>query len=163
MVMVRKAKIGDSEQIKKLIGFYASQGFMLARPLYEIYENIRDFFVTEINGEIVGCCATHIFGKEYKPGSKESILAEIRSLAVLEGQQRKGIGTKLVKECIEEAKKLGVTRIFVLTVKENLEFFKKVGFKKNKNMELPQKIWQECVKCPRFPSECNETPLFLDI
>ncbi len=165
MVTIRKAKISDAQKIKELIEPYAKEGVMLSRPIYEIYESIRDFSVAAVDRKIVGCCALHIFGKEYKPGSKkeESILAEIRTLAIAKAWQGRKIGTKIVKNCIEEGKRLGATKIFALTVKENLDFFKELGFKRIGKMGLPQKIWQECIRCPRFTSECNEHPLILDI
>ena len=166
MVIIRKAKIKDALKIQKLIELFANEGKMLSRPIYEIYESIRDYFVAANNGKVVGCCALHIFGKEYNPAKsnkKEEILAEIRGLAVDKKWQGKGIGTKLLSQCLEEAKSLGVTKIFILTLKENLDFLKKFRFKGITKTNLPQKIWQECVKCPRFPSTCNETPLILDI
>lgn len=165
MINIRKAKISDAQGIKEIIESYTKEGTMLPRPIYEIYESIRDFSVATVNRKIVGCCALHIFGKEYRPESKKekSILAEIRALAVARTWQKRKIGTKMVKNCVEEGKKLGITKIFILTVKENLDFFKRLGFKGIKRAKLPQKIWQECVRCPRFPSECNEYPLILDI
>lgn len=165
MVTIRKAKISDAQEIKEIIESYAKEGIMLSRPIYEIYESIRDFSVATVNRKIVGCCALHVFGKEYRPGDKKekSILAEIRTLAVAKTWQKRKVGTKMVKNCIEEGKRLGITKIFILTVKENLDFFKGIGFKGIKRAKLPQKIWQECVRCPRFPLECNETALFLDI
>lgn len=163
MFTIRKAKISDAKQIKKIIDLYANKGLMLVRPIYEIYEDIRDFFVAEIDEEIVGCVAAHVFGKEHRPGAEEAILAEIRALAISENHQRKGIGRKLIEECIQDLKKLDVTKIFILSTKDSLDFFKKIGFKEVEKVELPQKIWQECIKCPRFPYECNEIALFLDI
>ena len=163
MIIIRKAKISDAFKIKKIIDPYAKRELMLFRPLYSIYGNIRDYFVALSNKKVVGCCALHVFGKEYKPGQKQPVLAEIKSLAILERYQKKGIGTKLVKAAIKESKQMEIDRLFTLTVKENLDFFKNLGLHEIKKSRLPQKLWQECVSCPRFPSECNETALILDI
>lgn len=164
-ILTRKAKINDAQDIKALVEPYVKEGIMLPRPIYEIYENIRDFSVVVIDKKVVGCCALHIFGKEYKIGKKreETILAEIRTLAVVQIWQRRKIGTRLVENCIKEGEELGITKIFALTTKENLNFFEKLGFKIAKKIKLPQKIWQECIRCPRFPAECNEIPLILNI
>ncbi|MDI6806856.1 MAG: N-acetyltransferase [Candidatus Aenigmarchaeota archaeon] len=161
MVIVRKAKISDAEEIKTLIDFYAKQNIMLPRSIYDIFENIREFSVATINKNIVGCCALHIFGKEYSLENKreEFVLAEIRSLAAKEEWRNQGIGTKLVKYCLEEGKRIGVTATFTLTVKENTGFFKRLGFKEIEKTLLPQKIWRDCIRCPKFPSECNEIAL----
>ena len=163
MAIIKKAKISDTPKIKKIIDFYAGKQVMLFRPIYEIYGNIRDFFVVEEKKKIIGCCALHILGKEYRPGREESVLAEVRSLAVLQKHQNRGIGTMLIKACLKEASKMDINKIFTLTIKENVEFFKKLGFKEIKKSRLPQKIWQECVKCPRFPHNCNEVALILNI
>jgi amino-acid N-acetyltransferase len=166
-LLIRKAGIGDSQKIKDLIKPRSQEGIMLSRPIYEIYENIRDYFVALIDKKLIGSCALHVFGKEYKPnkfgGPEELILAEIRALVVDSAWQRKGIGTKLIKNCIKDGRALGITKIFALTLKNNVRFFKKFGFKKFGKGELPQKIWSECIKCPRFPSECNEIALYLNL
>ncbi len=162
-VIIRKAKISDALKIKKIIDFYAKKEIMLFRPVYLIYSNIRDYFVAQVNKKIVGCSALHVLGKEYRPGKREAVLAELKSLAILGNYQGKKIGTRLVKECIQEAQKMEIDKIFTLTIKENLSFFKGIGFKEIKNTALPQKIWQECADCSRFPADCNEIPLILKI
>ena len=52
--MIRKAKIGDVKDIQKLLTNYASQGQMLSRSLSELYEALRDFYVFEDEGRVVG-------------------------------------------------------------------------------------------------------------
>ena len=124
---------------------------MLPRSLSELYENIRDFFVFIQDDTLVGCAALHIFWKD---------LAEIKSVAVLETTQRKGIGRKLVRVCIREARKLRIAKMFVLTYVP--EFFEKCGFRRVEKETLPHKIWSECVKCHKFP-DCGEIPLILEL
>ena len=89
--MLRKATIDDVEKIYKLINDFAAKNVMLPRSLSELYENIRDFFVFIQNGQVVGCAALHIFWKD---------LAEIKSVAVVESHQGKGVGKKLAMACI---------------------------------------------------------------
>lgn len=86
-------------------------------------------------------------------------IAEIRSLAVKKESQKKGIGSLLVKKCLNEAKKLGVNKVFVLTYIP--EFFKKTGFMELDKSKLPQKIWGDCIRCPKFP-ECDEVALIYE-
>ena len=71
----------------KLINGFSNQGQMLARPLSEIYESIRDFFVIREGEEVVACAALHVSWSD---------LAEIRSVAVAEESQKKGLGSRLV-------------------------------------------------------------------
>jgi len=142
--MVRKAKAGDIEQIHGLIGFYARRKEMLPRSAGDIAEAIRDFFVLEKDGNIIGCAALHIYSDK---------LAEIRSLAVDAGTVNKGIGSRLVKACIEEAGKLGLKSVFALTRQK--EFFGKLGFNPTDKKKLPQKIWNDCSICSKF-ADCDE-------
>jgi amino-acid N-acetyltransferase len=148
--MLRKATIEDVEKIYKLINDFAAKNVMLPRSLSELYENIRDFFVFIENDTVVGCAALHIFWKD---------LAEIKSVAVLESCQHKGIGKKLVMVCKREARKLRIAKMFVLTYVP--EFFEKCGFRRVEKESLPHKIWSECVKCHKFPN-CGEVPLIFE-
>ena len=149
--MLRGAHINDVEQMNKLVNHFAQRDLMLARPLGELYENIRDYYVYVENGSIVGCAALHIFWKD---------LAEIKSIAVEEDYQKKGIGKQLIQKCLEEGKALGISRLFVLTYIP--EFFERMGFKLIDKDLLPHKIWTECVKCYKFP-DCGEVSLVIEI
>ncbi len=145
--MLRKAVISDVKKIQALINHFASEDLMLARSLNELYENLRDFWVVELNKRIVGCCALHVSWDD---------LAEIKCLAVEKRHQKKGLGKELVATCLEEARRLGSKKVFVLTYKP--AFFKQFGFRKVKHAELPHKIWAECIKCSKFPN-CQEISL----
>lgn len=148
---IRKAGISDLKEVHKLINEFARREEMIPRSINELYENVRDFIVLEDKGKIYGTCALHILWED---------LAEIRSLAVRKEYQKRGIGKKLVKRCLNEAKSLGIKRVFVLTYQE--DFFKKLGFADIDKSSLPQKIWGDCVRCPKFP-ECDEHALITDI
>ncbi|RLB10129.1 MAG: N-acetyltransferase [Deltaproteobacteria bacterium] len=150
-IRIRKAKIKDVPQIHKLINYYAEKGVVLPRSLSELYEHIRDYTVVEENGVVYGACALGICWED---------LAEIRSLVVSEERKGKGYGIMLVQECINEAKQLGVKKVFVLTYVP--EFFKKFGFKQIKKSLLPHKIWADCIKCPKFP-DCDEIAMSLNL
>jgi len=145
--MIRKANIRDVKQVKELINSFAKQDLMLPRSLNELYENLRDFWVFYQDKKIVGCCALHISWDD---------LAEIKSLAVKKNMQKKGIGSQLITTCINEARQLGVKKIFVLTYKP--EYFRKAGFRRIKHSSLPHKIWAECINCHKFPN-CQEIAL----
>ncbi|MCM8786551.1 MAG: N-acetyltransferase [Candidatus Omnitrophica bacterium] len=150
--MIRKAKISDAESIYKIINSWAKKGRLLERSLNYIYENIRDFWVYEYNRKVVGCCALHIVGWEG--------LAEIKSLAVKKEYHNKGIGKKLVLRCLEEAKSLGVKKVFALTFIPS--FFLKLKFLSINRRQLPHKIWSDCVNCIFFPN-CHEEAVIYTI
>jgi len=144
---VEKAKIADVPQIHKLINGFADKGMMLARPLSDLYEGIRDFFVIREGDKVVACAALAIAWED---------LAEIRSVAVAENLQKKGLGGELVKACLKEAKQLGIKTVFCFTYRP--EFFREQGFKDIDKMELPRKVWTDCFRCPKFPN-CDESAL----
>ena len=144
---VEKARISDVPQMHQLINYFADKGEMLPRPLSEIYENIRDYFVVREGERVIACAALHVSWSD---------LAEIKSVAVAEDSQEQGIGAQLVKACLKEAEKLGIPTVFCLTYKP--AFFEKFGFSQVDKMELPQKVWTECYRCPKFP-DCDEIAL----
>ena len=147
MSRVEKAKISDVAQMHKLINYFADKDEMLARSLSEMYENIRDYFVVRQGERMIACAALHVNWLD---------LAEIKSLAVAEDSQRRGIGAQLVEACLNEAKELGIPTVFCLTYKP--AFFEKFGFSQRDKMELPRKVWTECYRCPKFPN-CDEVAL----
>jgi amino-acid N-acetyltransferase len=149
--MIRKARIPDAKGIHKLLNAYARDGLMLSRSLSEIYEAIRDFYVFEENGSVVGTVCLHICWED---------LAEVRSLAVHEQTEGRGVGRQLVQACLEEARHLGLRRVFALTYKPG--FFEKMGFHLIEKSELPQKIWGDCMKCAKFP-ECDEIAMSVEL
>lgn len=148
---IRKAVIKDTEEIQALINYYADKDKMLPRSLNEIYENIRDFWIEEENGSIIGCAALHVIWDD---------LAEVKSLAVKDGFTKHGIGKRLLNKCINDAKALGVKRVFALTYVP--DYFKKFGFNEIPKEKLPHKIWSECIKCPKFPN-CGEIAVLYEI
>ena len=149
--MLRKAEINDVKEIQKLLTHYASRGDMLSRSLSELYELLRDFYIIEDGGRLLGVAALHIVWDD---------LAEIRSVAVAEDAGRKGVGTEVVNACIAEARELGLKRLFCLTYKP--DFFARFGFEIVDKSELPHKVWSDCIKCVKFP-DCDEIAMIAEL
>lgn len=147
----RKAKITDIEPIHALITYYADRGLMLARPRTMLYESLREFTIAEDHGQVVAAGSLHIIWED---------LSEIRALAVAPEYSNKGIGSGLVKMFVEEAREMEIPRVFALTYQQ--KFFEKCGFKVVTKESLPQKVWGECVNCPKFPN-CEEIAVIFDI
>jgi amino-acid N-acetyltransferase len=150
-LQARKAEIGDAQAIHDLINFYAQRGDMLPRTMGEVYENLRDFYVANDGDRFLGCVALHIVWSD---------LAELKSLAVPEDVQSRGAGSLLVNAAVDEARKIGLERVFALTYRPT--FFERLGFVQADVMTLPRKVWNECYRCPKFPS-CNEIALVLEL
>ena len=139
--------MGDVKKIYDLLKFFADKDLLLGRSLSSLYDQLRDFNVYVADGELIGACALHICWDN---------LAEIRSLAVIEGAQSKGIGKELVAKSLSEAGSYGIGRVFTLTYQP--DFFRRLGFKDIDKSELPHKVWSDCIQCSKFP-DCNEEAL----
>ena len=147
--MIRKASIIDIKSIHALLQIYGDQGKLLARPLSELYDHVRDFYVWQDNDsdQIKGCCALQFCWED---------LAEIRSLAVHPQYKGQGIGADLTSEALKEAKAFNVSKVFTLTYEP--DFFNRFGFSKIDRSQLPLKIWADCIICVKFP-DCDETAM----
>lgn len=141
---VEKARLSDVPQIHKLVNLFADRDEMLHRPLSELYESVRDYFVVRHEETVVGCVALHV---------NWSDLAELKALAVLDEWQHRGIGTLLSDACLEDAKVLDISTVYALTYRPS--FFERLGFRIVDISELPRKVWGECYRCPKFP-DCDE-------
>jgi amino-acid N-acetyltransferase len=149
-MIIEKAKITDAEQIHELVNYFAEKGEMLPRALSDIYQGLRDYYVVrDDDNKLVACVALHVSWGD---------LAEIRSLAVDPNTQLKGLGSMLVKACVEEARTLDIPAIFCLTYKQ--PFFEKLGFHLVDKTKLPRKVWSECFHCPKFP-DCDEVSMIM--
>jgi len=146
-MQVDRARVTDANSMHRLISQFADKGEMLPRALSEIYDGIRDYFVVRKEGRVIACAALQVTWAD---------LAEIRSLAVDEQEQNQRIGSLLIQACLKDAKELGIPRVFCLVRKP--AFFEKHGFRLIDKKELPQKVWAECYRCPKFP-DCDEVAL----
>lgn len=150
MVSIRKAVISDTDEMHRLINMYADEGIMLHRTFQSIYEHLQCFHVAESEGQVVGTVSLHVLDKD---------LAEVRSLVVSPDFTGRGIGRKLVEATIKDAIQLGIPQVLTLTYQA--EFFKRCGFVLIEKKDLPmQKIWKDCVNCPKF-NHCDEIALIM--
>ena len=147
----RNARINDAKAIAALINCYAEHDKMLFRSLADIYENLQTFTVAEADGEVVGCCALEVVWAD---------LAELKSLAVAPTHQGRGIGRRLVDAVLEQARRLGVSTVFALTLEA--KFFEKLGFAVLQKEDLPMKVWSDCARCPK-QQECDEVAVALSL
>jgi amino-acid N-acetyltransferase len=114
---VRPARPADAKAIEALIAPFVAAGKLLPRTSSEIRDLIPTGFVAQSQGKIVGFTALEIYSPK---------LAEIRSLAVSEAEQRLGLGSQLVQACVELARREKILEVMVVTSSE--EFFRGCGF-----------------------------------
>ena len=145
---MRTARLQDVPALHALIDAFAQRQFLLSRTNSELYETVRDFQVIEDGPDLVACAAIHIVNGQ---------LAELKSVAVAESVQGRGVGRLLVQACLSEAASIGLERVFCLTYQ--VDFFHKMGFTVVDRSRLPEKVWGECVRCNKFLN-CDETAMW---
>jgi amino-acid N-acetyltransferase len=144
----RKAMLPDAAAIHALICQYSGDGTLLPRTFSDVCENIRDFVVAcDRRGNIVGCGALHIYGPH---------LCEVRSIAVSPGARGRGAGHSVVRTLIKEANRHHIDSICLFT--RIPEFFAGLGFSPGRPEDLPDKIFKDCLACPRL-HQCDEVPM----
>jgi amino-acid N-acetyltransferase len=148
---LRHAQPRDVPELFRLINHWADQKQMLPKSLHHLFKAVRDFWVVEEADQVLGCGSLRIYNGE---------LAEIASLAIDPTAQGRGFGRMLVDQCIEEARTLGLKRVFGLTYQ--VDFFVKLGFRVIPMDDLPEKVWRDCVDCP-FLDACNETAVLINV
>jgi amino-acid N-acetyltransferase len=151
--MIHKATIADIRELHRFLVEAAKEGEILPRPLNDLYQYIRDYWIyrPRKGAPIKATTALHICWED---------LAEIRNLFVMHEIRGKGLGEELVSLCVEEAKTLGVGRVFALTYR--IGFFTGLGFKEADKGGLPNKVWVDCLQCMKFP-DCDEEAVILDL
>jgi amino-acid N-acetyltransferase len=146
-MLTRRAMLPDAVEIHELIGNYSGNGVLLPRSINEICENIRDFVVCEDEGRIIGCGALHLYGMH---------LAEVRSITTHPVAQGKGAGIHVVKTLLREAEMHQVQCVCLFT--RIPDFFAKMGFVVVPREDLPDKMYKDCMRCPRLHM-CDEVAM----
>jgi amino-acid N-acetyltransferase len=115
---VRRARATDVVAIKTIVDIYAGSGrHLLAKDLVTLYEDVQDFVVAEIDGEVVGCGGLHVLWAD---------LGEVRTLAVHPDHRGARVGAAILQRLIDTARELRLSRVFALTF--HTDFFARHGF-----------------------------------
>ncbi|MCP2256935.1 amino-acid N-acetyltransferase [Streptoalloteichus tenebrarius] len=129
--MVRRARTSDVRAIKALVDQYAGE-VLLSKQLVTLYEDVQEFWVADGGGRILGCGALHVLWED---------LAEIRTVAVDPSVRGRGVGHALVKQLVDVAVDLGLSRIFVLTFET--AFFARHGFVEISGTPVAPEVYEE--------------------
>ena len=135
MLVIRPAQTKDVKSIRTLVDSYAAPGQMLSKETVTLYESVQEFIVAEKDGVLVGCGALHILWED---------LAEVRTVAVVEGLQKQGIGHQILEAIIERAREVGVEKIFCLTFQ--IEFFSRHGFEVIEGTPVDADVYAELLR-----------------
>jgi len=134
-LVVRAARTSDIKKIRSIVDLYASQRRLLSKETVTLYEGVQEFTVAEVNGEVVGCGALHVLWED---------LAEVRTVAVIESMQGKGIGHAILESILNKAKEIGVKKVFCLTFET--KFFGAHGFNEIQGSPVDPDIYAQLLR-----------------
>ena len=146
-IVVRPARTDDVATIRALVDTYAPDRRLLGKATVTLFEDVQEFVVAELAGEVVGCGALHVMWED---------LAEVRTVAVKPTALRRGVGRALVTELVDRARILGVRRVFCLTFE--MEFFSRLGFTEITGTPVSSRVFAELLQ-----SEDEGVAEFLDL
>lgn len=130
-VTVRRARTSDVPGIKRLVDIYAGK-ILLEKNLVNLYEGVQEFWVAELDGEVVGCGALHVLWAD---------LGEVRTVAVDPKVKGLGVGHAVVDKLLDVARELQLQRLFVLTFET--EFFGRHGFTEIEGTPVTAEVYEE--------------------
>ncbi len=144
--IVRRARTSDIPGIKALVDMYAGK-ILLEKNLVTLYEAVQEFWVAELDGELIGCGALHVMWAD---------LGEVRTVAVHPQIKGKGVGRLVVDQLIATARELQLRRVFVLTFE--VPFFERHGFREIDGTPVTAEVFAEM--CRSYDTGVAE---FLDL
>jgi len=130
-LVVRRARTSDVPNIKALVDIYAGK-ILLEKNLVTLYESVQEFWVAELDGQVVGCGALHVLWAD---------LGEIRTIAAHPDLRGHGVGHAVVARLLDVARELRLQRIFVLTFE--IDFFARHGFTEIEGTPVTAEVYEE--------------------
>jgi amino-acid N-acetyltransferase len=134
-VDIREARTSDVRAIRALMDAYAAHRILLSKATVTLFEDVQEFYVAEAEGVVVGCGALHVLWED---------LAEVRTLAVDEQHRGRGIGDLLLRRLLQQARHLGVARVFCLTFE--VDFFSRHGFAEIEGAPVSHDVYEQLLE-----------------
>jgi amino-acid N-acetyltransferase len=136
-VFIRRARTSDVRAIRALIDTYTADRRLLSKATVTLYEQVQEFWVavTVDDDTVVGCGALHVMWED---------LAEIRTVAVDPSCRGRKIGHRIVAELLDQAREIGVARVFVLTFETS--FFGSFGFTEIDGAPVPHAVYEQLLR-----------------
>lgn len=135
---VRMARAADVRGIQQLLEPYVQRRILLGKDLVVLYEAVQQFVVAEDgDGTLIGCGALHVMWED---------LGEIRTLIVADDWLHRGLGRAIVQRLEENARVLGLTRLFCLTFE--VEFFTRRGFAPIGEQVVDPDVYSQLIRSP---------------
>lgn len=135
-MLIRRARTGDVKAIRSLVDTYTTDRRLLSKATVTLFESVQEFWVAvDEDGTVVGCGALHVMWED---------LAEIRTVAVHPSRRGARIGHQIVAVLLEQARELGVRRVFCLTFETR--FFGSFGFTEIDGAPVPHAVYEQLLR-----------------
>ncbi|ADU47179.1 amino-acid N-acetyltransferase [Intrasporangium calvum] len=134
-LVIRRARTSDIRGIRALVAPLAERRVLVSKEAVTYYEAVQEFRVAELDGVLVGCGALHVMWED---------LAEIRTLAVADSMLGTGLGAGLLEVLTDDARELGVRRLFCLTFE--VPFFTRHGFAPIEGQAVSAEVYAELLR-----------------
>ncbi len=134
-VVIRDARTSDVRVVRRLIDEYSEERILLSKATVTLFEDVQEFYVAELDGSVVGCGALHVLWED---------LGEVRTLAVDKSHRGKGIGDLLLRRLLQQARHVGLSRVFCLTFE--VDFFTKHGFSEIDGAPVSHDVYEELLQ-----------------
>lgn len=135
--VVRAARAGDVRGIREILEPWVQQRILLGKDLVVLFESVQEFVVAEADGVVIGCGALHVMWED---------LGEVRTLIVVEEWLHRGVGGAIVERLEENARDLGLSRLFCLTFE--VEFFARRGFEVIGEQVVDADVYSQLLRSP---------------
>lgn len=126
---IRRAAKKDIRAILALIRQSVESDELVRRTRASIEKQLADYYVFEIDQNVVGCVARHFF-----PENKR---AELACLYVNSSYENQGIGAKLCAFVESQAREQEMPILFCLSTQSYTYFTQKLGFREGGSDDLP--------------------------
>jgi len=124
--------------IQALLEPWVQRRVLLGKDLVVLFESVQQFTVAEdADGNLIGCGALHVMWDD---------LGEIRTLIVADEWLHHGVGRAIVDRLEENARALGLRRLFCLTFE--VEFFSARGFEVIGEQVVDPDVYSQLIRSP---------------
>lgn len=134
-VVIRAARTNDVRAIRGLVDTYSGDRRLLSKETVSLYEDVPEFLVAERDGSVIGCGALHVMWED---------LGEVRTLGVHPDHAGTGVGAAILGQLLEQARDIGVKRVFVLTFET--EFFARYGFSEIDGTPVSHEVFEQLLR-----------------
>ena len=139
--LIRPIREEDIVELLGMIGRSVRNEYLVPRYYVDIEKNMNDYYVMEIDGNVVGSVALYKYEK--------SPMAEIACLYVKENHEKLGYGYELVEHAQQQAQEQDVKEVFSLTTRIAGFFQNKLGYKEVPLKSIPSQRYEQLVESGR--------------